>query len=219
VAFQDDLGLGRHLQRHGLAVHQLDLLAAQQAGELVLRQRVGHRRHGGQDGAGVGADHHGGGEGLGLARRLPARVVLRAAAVLQPAHQRGVLARHLHAVDAEVEVVLLRCPSAPCVTTSGQVISGAGSPGQQVWIGSRPRSISSPVSTISCTGAVFTVFGRIDMTVLQPAAGISMASRQPPRRLRLAQEGQQSRRLRAAGGGGAVHGHAHGHALRPCRTG
>jgi len=52
------------------------------------------------------------------------------------------------------------------VTTSGQVISGAGSPGQQVWIGSLDRSIWSPVQTTSCTGAFLTVFGRIESTVL-----------------------------------------------------
>ncbi len=77
----------------------------------------------------------------------------------------------------------------PLVTTSGQVISGAGSPGQQVWIGSRPRSMSAPVSTISWHGALPTVRGFIAITVrskrqhverLAPAAG----------RLGLAQEGQ-----------------------------
>ncbi len=97
---------------------------------------------------------------------------------------------HLHAVDAEVEVVLAPPPLGPLVTTSGQVISGAGSPGQQVWIGSVPRSISSPVSTTSWQGALPTVFGFIASTVfeqrqhlqrLAPAAG----------RLGLLQEGQR----------------------------
>ncbi len=37
MALEHDLGLGRHLQRHGLAIDQLDLAAAQQAGELVFR--------------------------------------------------------------------------------------------------------------------------------------------------------------------------------------
>ena len=78
----------------------------------------------------------------------------------------------------------------PCVTTSGQVISGAGSPGQQVWIGSLPRSMSSPVSTISWQGAEPTVLRlhrhhgaqhRQHVERLAPAA----------RRLGLAQEGQR----------------------------
>ncbi len=68
MALEHDLGLGRHLQRHGLAVDQLDLRAAQQAGELVFRERVGHRRHGREDGAGIGADHGAAGSGS----RLPA---------------------------------------------------------------------------------------------------------------------------------------------------
>ena len=82
MALEHDLGLRRHFQRHGLAVDQLDLLAAQQAGELVLRQSVGHRRHGGQDRAGIGADHGGHGQGLALARTFPALMVLGAAAML-----------------------------------------------------------------------------------------------------------------------------------------
>src|ERR1700730_10159796 len=45
------------------------------------------------------------------------------------------------------------------VITAGSVMNGAGSPGQQRWIGRRPRSMSSPVSTTSCTGARDTVFG------------------------------------------------------------
>ena len=64
------------------------------------------------------------------------------------------------------------------VTTSGQVISGAGSPGQQVWIGSLERSIWSPVQTTSCTGAFFTVAGRIDITVLA-SGSMSKASFRP----------------------------------------
>ncbi len=67
----------------------------------------------------------------------------------------------------------------PRVTTSGQVIRGAGSPGQQVWMGSFDRSIWSPVSTTSWQGALLTVFGRIAITVFN-SGSISSASRQPP---------------------------------------
>ena len=57
--------------------------------------------------------------------------MLRAATMPEPAHQRLVFSDDLHAIDAEVEIVLA-CFAGPLVTTSGQVISGAGSPGQQV---------------------------------------------------------------------------------------
>jgi hypothetical protein len=58
-----------------------------------------------------------------------------------------------------------------CVITAGSVMNGAGSPGQQRWIGSRPRSTSSPVSTTSWTGPERTVFGResaIDFSFCRP---------------------------------------------------
>ena len=66
----------------------------------------------------------------------------------------------------------------PLVTTRPQVISGAGSPGQHDWTGRAVRSIWSPVSTTSCTGARPTVLGRIDITVLA-SGSISMASAKP----------------------------------------
>ena len=66
----------------------------------------------------------------------------------------------------------------PFVTTSGQVISGAGSPGQQVWTGSCVRSIWSPVWITSWTGPYPMVFGRIAMTVFT-SGSLSSASRNP----------------------------------------
>ena len=72
----------------------------------------------------------------------------------------------------------MRALLGPLVTTSGQVMSGAGSPGQQVWIGRRPRSMASPVSTASCTGPSATVRGFMARTVLS-SGSISTASRQP----------------------------------------
>ena len=65
------------------------------------------------------------------------------------------------------------------MTTNGQVISGPGSPGQQVWIGSDDKSISSPVNTTSWQGAEETVFGFIAMTVFSNGKCES-ASRNPP---------------------------------------
>ena len=58
VAFQHDLGRGRHLQRHAQRGHDVGARAAQQAGELVFAQGVGHGRDGAQDGGRVGADRH-----------------------------------------------------------------------------------------------------------------------------------------------------------------
>src|SRR5215471_6612443 len=44
----------------------------------------------------------------------PALMMLRPAAMLEPAHQRRVRARHLHAVDTEIEVVLATVPRTFC---------------------------------------------------------------------------------------------------------
>ena len=84
--------------------------------------------------------------------------------------------------DGRIETVLLVAPLGvgrigPWVTISGQVMSGAGSPGQQVWTGNLPRS-SSPLSTISWQGADVTVLGFIAVTV-QAGQHVG-ASRQPP---------------------------------------
>ena len=46
------------------------------------------------------------------------------------------------------------------VMTAGSVMNGAGSPGQQRWIGSRPRSTSAPSRKTSWHGAFETVFGQ-----------------------------------------------------------
>ena len=107
MTLEHDLGRGRDLDRDGDAVDQLDPLAAQQAGELVLGHGVGHGRDGGQRDAGIGTQHGGAGQGV-LAALAPAAVVLGAAAMLEPAHQRAVAPQHLHAVDAEIELVLAR---------------------------------------------------------------------------------------------------------------
>ena len=66
----------------------------------------------------------------------------------------------------------------PLVTTSPQVISGAMSPGQQCWIGSRARSTSVPSQTISWQGAEETVFGAMFMTCFK-IGSLSQASFSP----------------------------------------
>ena len=99
-------------------------------------------------------------------------------------------AGHLHAVDAEVEVVLARLPG-PLVTTSGQVISGAGSPGQQVWIGSGARSMSSPVQhDLLARRAARPSSGCIAITVLTQRQHVQRLA-PAARRLRLLQERQR----------------------------
>ena len=64
----------------------------------------------------------------------------------------------------------------PFVTTSGQVMSGAGSSGQQVWTGRRLRSMSAPWITTCWQAALLapTVLGFIDSTLL--ASGISSSA-------------------------------------------
>src|SRR6478752_10124907 len=52
------------------------------------------------------------------------------------------------------------------VITAGSVMNGAGSPGQQRWIGRTPRSTSSPRRTISWQTPLPTVFGRESATDL-----------------------------------------------------
>ena len=101
-----NLGAGRHLQLErplaDAAVGDLGAAAAQQAGELVLRQGVGHRGDGAEDRGRVGAQRHDD-------RERPARVgageiaeVERATAVRQPAHDHLAAADHLLPVDTQV---------------------------------------------------------------------------------------------------------------------
>jgi hypothetical protein len=76
-----------------------------------------------------------------------------------------------------------------------QVISGPASPGQQVWIGSLPRSTSLPSHTISWQGGALTVLGAMSQTAfasdtslpasLSPLGGsgsLSAESRRPTSR-------------------------------------
>ena len=85
----------------------------------------------------------------GCGERVVAEVE-RAAAMREPAHDHLVAARSPAGG---------RCPGSarglcgPRVTVSPQVISGPASPGQQVCIGSRPRSTSAPSRTTSWQGA------------------------------------------------------------------
>ena len=73
----------------------------------------------------------------------------------------------LHPVHADVADARV----GSCVITAGSVMNGAGSPGQQRWIGNRSRLTSSPVSTISWLAPRETVFGSesaIDFSFFRP---------------------------------------------------
>ena len=69
--------------------------------------------------------------------------------------------------------------SGPLVTIKGQVIRGAGSFGQQVWIGSLLRFISFPSRIISWQGAFETVLGFIFEPLWSPKVA-KMASKIGP---------------------------------------
>jgi hypothetical protein len=84
VAFQHDLGAGRHLQRHAQRGRHLGARAAQQAGELVFGQASGTGVTAPRMVAGS-AQRHGHREGLAGVGAVLAEVQ-RAAAVGQPAH-------------------------------------------------------------------------------------------------------------------------------------
>ncbi len=91
-------------------MHRGDLgaRAAQQPGELVLRQRVRHRRHGPQGRRRVGAQGHRDRKRRpGVSQGVVAEVE-RAAAVREPAHDHLVAADDLLPVDAEVLALLVR---------------------------------------------------------------------------------------------------------------
>src|SRR5260370_29872865 len=104
MAFEDDLGVRRYLQWHGLAIDELDFAAAQQPGELVFRQRVRDGCNSGEDRPRIGPDHRRRRQRLATLG-APALMMLGATAMLEPAHQGGIAAGHLHAVDAEIEGV------------------------------------------------------------------------------------------------------------------
>src|SRR5258706_774668 len=66
----------------------------------------------------------------------------------------------------------------PRVTTSPQVINGAASPGQHVWIGRLPRSTSAPSRTSSWHGAADTTVGTMLSTCFK-SGSLSQRSRHP----------------------------------------
>ena len=135
-ALEDDLGVRRHLEVDRLALHELDLVATQEAGHHQLVDVVRERR----------ADASRPSPGRARARRrpgscrLPPREGLRdrpcaSASACTWSGRRSTCMRYMPT---------LRVPVGSFVITAGRVMNGAGSPGQQVWIGSRLMSTSSP---------------------------------------------------------------------------
>ncbi len=97
-----DLGAGGRVQSGQRAAPDAGAGAAQQAGEFVLRQRIGHRRHGREHRRRIGADRHQHREGFAGMRGAEIGEIQRAAAVRQPAHDHPVAVDHLLAVDRDV---------------------------------------------------------------------------------------------------------------------
>ena len=129
VALEDDLGVRRHLQVAADGAGQLGAAAAQQTRELVLRQRIGHRRDRAQRGRRIGTQRHTHRVGLTRIELTVVAVVERTATVRQPAHDELVAADDLLAVDAEVLPLLAR------TTGDGQA------PGQQWADVARPAGL------------------------------------------------------------------------------
>ena len=95
-----------HAQRFG----HLSARTAQQTGELVFGQAVGHRCHGAQDGRRVGTNGDGHRVRLAGAQAAMLGKIECPAAVRQPAHDELVARQHLLAVNAQVLPRLVRPP-------------------------------------------------------------------------------------------------------------
>ena len=156
VAFQHDLGAGRHHDGDADALHHLHRLLAEEAGEDHLVQILRQRRGGRVDRRRVGADGHRHGQPLPPALRHP--VVLGPALVGVPVHAGGLGVSK----TCRRYMPTLRLPvSGWCVNTSGRVTKGPPSSGQQVSTGILVRSTSSSFKTISWQGAWVTSLGKM----------------------------------------------------------
>ena len=197
MAFEHDLGLGGHPQRHRLAGHEFDLAPAQQPGELVFGEGVGHRGDRGEDGARIGPDDDRAGQRLGL-RLAPAAVMLGAAAMAQPAHQRGVFPRYLHPVNAEIDRIRRR-PARPLGDHEG--------PGDERCGLARPAGLDGKVGKVDGVALDHHLLaGRMaDLPGFHGHGGLDQRQQRKrlapaARRLGLAQEGQRfAQRAQLAG--------------------
>ncbi|MNN12433.1 hypothetical protein D3C81_1254250 [compost metagenome] len=108
VSLQHHLGKRRHLQIRADGLDQLGALAAQQAGEGVLGQGIGHRGYRAENGCRIGTQSHR--HRIGTVRVLlaPLAVVQGAAAMAEPAHDHLVAANHLLTIDPQVLALFVR---------------------------------------------------------------------------------------------------------------
>ena len=97
VAFEHELGVGRHLQVDRAALHEIHRLAAQEAGEEHLVQHPGQRCRGRVGDGRVGADGH-----RHLQPPTGRAIVLGGILVEVPVHARGPLVVDLETVHAHV---------------------------------------------------------------------------------------------------------------------
>jgi hypothetical protein len=108
ISFQDDLGVRRDLQIHGLALHHLDRLLAEESREHHLVHVVRHRRHRGERHGGVRPDRDG--DVDPPPRPLGILVVLRAVLVDLPVHPGRAGVIDLHPVHPAVAPARPRVP-------------------------------------------------------------------------------------------------------------
>ena len=207
VAFQHDLGGGGHVQFGVGHTDQFGAGAAQQAGELVFGQRVGHRGDGAQDGGRVGAQD--GGHGEGGAGELPAVLleVQRATAMGQPAHDGLVAADDLLAVDAQVLARL--AGAARHHQTPGDQRGGVARPAVLDGQGVQVHAVGGNLDLAA--GAAGAHLGRHVHDLAQDGEllpGVLQAAR----RLGLLQVGQKAAHFTQGGHG--ILAHAQGHPLR-----
>ena len=98
VSLEDDLGVRGHLEVDGLAAHELDRLAAQEAGEHELVEVLRERRARRVGGDGIEPDRDRHGDAAVLRREKIRPAVL----VHLPVHERRAAVDHLHPVHADV---------------------------------------------------------------------------------------------------------------------
>ncbi len=100
VAFDDEVGVGGHLQGVGLALHELNGFLAEITGEQELVEAVGQRRGGAEGEDGIATEEDG--DGHALALLVIAAAVARGDFLQLPVHAGGVVVVNLDAIHADV---------------------------------------------------------------------------------------------------------------------
>ena len=105
---EHDFGARWHAQVRSDAACHLGATAAQKPGKLVLRQRVGNRRHRPQNRGRVGTQGNNDRKGLTRVGLAVVEVVERPATMRQPAHDDPIGTDHLLSIDAQVQTLTSR---------------------------------------------------------------------------------------------------------------